>query len=267
MSQHKITVGIPFYHKTRFKDLKLSVDSILKQTFKNVTLHLIQNGEVNKKILDLINNYDMKYENIFHIKVKEVGLSKALNNSIKMTRTKYYARMDADDIALNNRLKYQYEFMENNQDISILGSWAIEFLENKDSQNNFIKRMPSCPNKIIEYFHYRNPLIHSTVMFRLSVFDMIGYYNEKFSSDQDLELWGRAIKSKIGIFNIQKPLLYYNTRGIHKRRTKLSAIYNQIKVRQSMPASTLKLKLFKFLSICFRLMPKRIIKFGYRTLR
>ena len=67
MSQYKITVGIPFYHKTRFKDLKLSVDSILKQTFKNIILHLIQNGEVNKKILDLISNYDMKYENMSNL--------------------------------------------------------------------------------------------------------------------------------------------------------------------------------------------------------
>ena len=44
-----------------------------------------------------------------------------------------------------------------------------------------------------------NPLIHSTVMFRTIVFNELGYYNSNFYTDQDLELWGRALKNKIHI--------------------------------------------------------------------
>ena len=102
-------------------------------------------------------------------------------------------------------------------------------------------------SKIIEFYHYRNPLIHPTVMFRRSIFNVIGYYNESFSTDQDLELWGRCIKSNIGISNIEKPLLYYNTDGIYNRRTKLSSIYNQILARTLLPANSLKLKMLNLM--------------------
>ena len=104
-------------------------------------------------------------------------------------------------------------------------------------------------------------------MFRKSVFDIVGYYNERFSTDQDLDLWGRCIKYKIGISNIQTPLLYHNIKGIHSKRTKFSAIYNQILARCSLSADTLELKLLKFAAICFRFMPKSIIKYGYKKLR
>ena len=99
-------------------------------------------------------------------------------------------------------------------------------------------------------------------MFRKDVFSIIGYYNEELNSDQDLELWGRAIRYDIGISNIQEPLLYHNIKGIHKRRTKLRAIYNQCLARRLLPANSIKLKLLKFAAICFRFMPEIIIKFG-----
>ena len=104
-------------------------------------------------------------------------------------------------------------------------------------------------------------------MFRVDVFKAIGYYNENLNSDQDLELWGRAIQSEIKIGNIQKPLLYHNIKGIHNRRTKLSAIKNQIIARRIVKAETFKLKILKFLAICFRFMPIFFIKYGYKKLR
>ena len=100
-----------------------------------------------------------------------------------------------------------------------------------------------------------------------NLFNIIGYYNENLSSDQDLELWGRAIKSKIGISNIQETLLYHNIKGIHNRRTRFSAIKNQIIARNVVSTKSFKLKMLKFLAICFRFMPKQVIKYSYRKLR
>ena len=262
-----VTVGIPFYKKTSCKDLMLSVNSIINQTLKADMIHLIQDGDVDGQIEQVVKKYVLENHNIQHIKLKKGNLAISLNESIKRTKTKYYARMDADDISNLNRLKVQCEFLDHNNHIDILGSWAIEFKNNINSKDNFIKEVPSNSVDIITFYHYRNPLVHPSVVFRVKVFDIVGYYNEKFSSDQDLELWGRCIKCNIGISNIEKPLLYNNISGIHIRRTRLRSIYNQILARSIVPAPNLKLKLLKTLSIFFRFMPKLIIKYAYRRLR
>tara|TARA_X000001036_G_scaffold118814_1_gene112313 strand:+ start:2251 stop:3054 length:804 start_codon:yes stop_codon:yes gene_type:complete len=267
MNKNNITVGIPFYKKTIAEEFRLSLESILNQTIQLYEIHLIQDGDVNSNLEDIINYYLNKYKFIKHIQLPKNNLSTALNHSIKLSKTKYYARMDSDDISFPDRIKLQYDFLEKNNSIDIVGSWAIEFDSNINNPNNFIKKVPGDYPAIISFYHYRNPLIHPTVIFRVDVFKTIGYYNENLNSDQDLELWGRAIQSEIKIGNIQKPLLYHNIKGIHDRRTKFSAIKNQIIARRIVKAETFKLKILKFLAICFRFMPIFFIKYGYKKLR
>ena len=267
MNKNNITVGIPFYQQTIPEEFVLAIDSILNQTLQADEIHLIQDGKINANLNHLIDNYLSKYNNIRLIKLKKGNIAKSLNESIKLTSTKYYARMDADDISTPDRLQCQYDFLENNNNIDIVGGWAIEFDENYKESNNFIKKMPEDYSDIINFYHYKNPLIHPTVMFRMSFFDKIGYYNENNNYCEDLELWGRSIKSQIGISNIQKPLLYHNIKGMFSRRTSMNAICDQIRSRNVLAADTFKFKILKFLSISFRFMPKILIKYGYKKLR
>ena len=267
MEKNDITVGIPFYSKTITQELVLAIDSILNQTLKPFEIHLIQDGDVNFELNKIIEGYLETYNHIKYIKLNKSNLSRVLNKSIKLAKTKYYARMDSDDISRSDRLEIQYKFLEKNDNIDIIGSWAIEFENDIKDPDNFIKKVPDKYSDIIKFYHYRNPLIHPTVMFRIDVFNIIGYYNEELTTDQDLELWGRSVNSKIGIYNIQEPLLYHNIKGIHSRRTRLESIYNQIQARRVVSADSVHLKILKFLAICFRFMPRRIIKYGYRNLR
>ena len=267
MIKNNITVGIPFYEGTIPYELILAINSILNQTLKPYEIHLIQDGNINSNLSSVIQEYLLKHKNIRLIKLEKGNVAKSLNQSIKSTSTKYYARMDADDISMIDRFKYQYDFLENNNNIDIVGAWAIEFDEDYKKSSNFIKKMPKDYSDIINFYHYKNPLIHPTVMFRMSFFKKVGYYNENNNYCEDLELWGRSIKSRIGIANIQKPLLYHNIKGMFSRRTTMDAIYDQIKARCILSADTVKFKILKFLSICFRFMPKILIKYGYKKLR
>ena len=89
----------------------------------------------------------------------------------------------------------------------------------------------------------------------------------KKSLGQNFLIDNNIISKIIKIGNIQKPLLYHNIKGIHSRRTKFSAIKNQIIARRIVKAETFKLKILKFLAICFRFMPIFFIKYGYKKLR
>ena len=264
----KITVGIPFYAKSNIDYLKLSIDSIINQSSTPSAIHLIQDGNVNDNISKLINKYKKEYPDIIKILVlKKKGLPSALNESIKLCSTKYYARMDADDIAFKDRLKEQICFLEKNEEVEILGAWAIEFETNLKHDSNFINKRPDNQAAINEYFHYMNPLIHSTVIFRMEVFNKIGMYNPKFLTDQDLELWGRALKKKVIISNMQIPLLYLRIEGRQNRRSKLAAVKRQIIARYSYNTLSIKYNFLKFSAIIFRLLPSPIRDWGYRNLR
>ena len=108
-----------------------------------------------------------------------------INFSIQQTNTTYYGRMDADDICFPDRFEKQINFLVENPEIDILGSWAIEFEKEADIKKGFLKKLPSEYHKLEKLFHYRNPLIHPTVVFRRTVFNKMSYYNETFFSDQD----------------------------------------------------------------------------------
>ena len=263
-----VTVGIPFYANTNPKYFRESIESILNQTLQPYKLHLVQDGSISNQLTKIISDYQNKYPDLIKIIVlNKKGLPHALNNSISKTKTKYYARMDSDDIAFKDRLEKQIKYLEKNEDLDILGSWSVEFEESNQKEIGFINKRPNNKRKIKDYFHYMNPLIHPTVLFRVSVFKKIGFYNEQFYTDQDLELWARALKKQVNISNIQEPLLYFRIEGRQKRRSKLSAVKRQISARYSYNTLSLKLNILKIASILFRLLPEKIRLWGYKHIR
>ena len=266
MITDSVTVGIPFCNETNLAYLTSSINSIINQTFSVDCIHLIKDGPINDDLEHLIKRYSDEYPNIEILSFPKKGLPYALNQSIMSCDTEYYARMDSDDIAFDSRLEKQIKFLEENPSIDILGAWAIEF-ENNILEKGFINKKPDSEKKIFEYFHYMNPLIHPSVVFRMSVFGKIGLYNEKFYTAQDLELWSRALKNKIKISNIQEPLLYYRVDGRNKRRSSFPAILRQIKARYALKTFSIKLNILKLSSIILRLLPGRIKDWAYKNLR
>ena len=268
LNDNNITVGIPFYIGSNPKYFNLAIKSILEQTLCPTKIHLIQDGEINKALNDIVYHYKSNYPKLIDvIKLSKKGLPSALNQSIKQTYTKYYARMDSDDISLKDRLEVQVNFLEENPNIEILGSWAYEFENDYDKENLFLNKTPNSIKEIEEYFHYRNPLIHPSTVFKMSVFKRIGFYNEKMYTDQDLELWGRALRSKVNICNIQKPLILLRIENRLIRRSQLSAIKRQIIIRYSYNTSSFKLNVLKLAAIILRVLPLKLRKWSYRNLR
>ena len=265
----ELTAGIPFYKEVNFEELKSSINSIVSQTLLPVELHLIQDGPVSERIETLINNYVQSYEWIRHIKIEEnQGLPYALNLSILLSSTKYYARMDADDISHIERFEKQIAYMEKNLDVEILGSWAFEFENDPINEKCSLYRVPIDYQEMDKWLHYRNPIIHPSVMFRKKVFAKIGLYNATSKTGaKDLELWIKAFKAKVVVRNLNDPLLYYRCSQVNERRSKMIRTLRQAKVRFQYLTFSPKLNLLKVSSILFRLLPPKIRNWGYKNLR
>ncbi len=267
MKDASVTVGIPFTNDTNLEYLKNSIDSIINQTLRIDCIHLIQDGPINNDLYSLIKTYENACSNIKVLVFPKKGLPYVLNKSIQSSDTKYYARMDSDDIAYLTRIEKQIEYLEKNSKIDILGAWSKEFDDKSNLEDGFINKRPMSYSDIKEYFHYRSAFIHPTVVFRLKLFNKIGYYNEKFLTAQDIEFSARAFKNNIIISNLQEPLLYYRVDGLQARRSDFSAIKRQIIAKYSYNTLSLKFNFLKILSILFRFLPVYIRKWSYNKLR
>ena len=132
-----INVIMPSYNTAQY--IGKSIQSVIDQTYKNWELIIVDDLSS-----DNTKNIVLSYQDsrIRFIENKSKNISKALNIGILNSKGQYIARMDSDDIALPDRLKKQYEFLEKNKHISILGSNVIEISENGDflKKSSFIRK-------------------------------------------------------------------------------------------------------------------------------
>ena len=186
--------------------LRDAINSILNQTFRD--FHILLIADKNWDLNDLM----VHDSRIRHLKVSpDINLSQKLNIGIDYSDSKYLARMDADDIAHENRLQIQVTFLELNSNIDIVGT-GIRFigeLPNHRHAEDEIALLPSENDQLLTHMLYKNPFFHPTVMIRSEKLNHYKLrYNERFVRSQDLELWSRAA-GKLVFANIREPLLSY----------------------------------------------------------
>lgn len=118
--------------------IKDCVSSVLKQSYKKFELLIINDNSTDKTQLIIESIHD---ERIRLINNKTDYIS-SLNLGIELSKGKYIARMDGDDIMMPRRLKKQIEVMEKHNDVSVCATWIQEFgLSNQKlaSSNGIIK--------------------------------------------------------------------------------------------------------------------------------
>lgn len=263
----EVTVGIPFYSATNARELKAAIDSILDQSHRPSEIHLIQDGPVSTEVRSLIEYYLALDERIRHIFIeKNMGLAHALNRSIMETTTPYYARMDSDDVSHRERFERQLEYLESHPEIDVVGLWANEYYDD-DREEKSVRRTPLNRDGIARRFHYRNPMIHATVMFRTSVFSKLGLYDPSFPLSEDYQLWGRAINAGIGMANIPEVLYDIHAATMAERRAPLRMFFVQVRTRFTCHTWSPALNAAKVLFLAFMLMPRSVKEWVYRKAR
>ena len=117
------------------------------------------------------------------------GLTRSLNRALALARAPLVARLDADDVALPDRLACQRAFLYAHPDIGLLGTGAREV----DVSGREVRRV-SPPEKdadIRRALIRRNPFVHSSVMMRRHLVERLGGYDETLPVAQDYDLWMR----------------------------------------------------------------------------
>lgn len=166
------------------------LDSILNQTYDDYEV-IITDDNSSDNTYDIIKKYaqiDNRikiYRNIRH------NHSLALNMGIEMSKGKYIARIDQDDIMLPNRLEFQTNFMDKNPDFVVCSSWFETF----GSFNSIYNEKKGEIQDIITLMLLGNPIANPTAMIRKSFIDNYKIrYDERFYYAEDYKFWFEIAK-------------------------------------------------------------------------
>jgi len=188
--------------------IKSSIESILNQSFRDFEFIIIQDTPDNNRITLLLNEYVNKDKRVRYIcNDQNIGLAQSLNKGLKIANGEYIARMDADDISLSNRFQHQIDFLEQNPEISLVGSSAVLVDEN-GLELQLLQNPTEHEYLRLHFLKGFTPCFHPTWMFRKKLLENLGGYRN-LPVGQDYDFLARLMDYGLKISNLKEPLLEY----------------------------------------------------------
>lgn len=227
----QFSVLMPVYHGDKIIHIKEALDSVLSQTLLPSEVVIIVDGPVSNETIDLLHDFSIN-ESILNVHYLEEnkGLGEVLHIGVKVCSYDVIARMDADDICRKDRFEKQINFLKNNPNIDIVGSYINEFDTDPSVKLN-VRKVPVYHHEIVHYSKRRNPLNHMTVMFKKQAVLDAGNY-QTFISFEDYYLWVRMIKNGMKIHNIPDSLVFARTgQDMYMRRGGFKYLLNDVKLQ------------------------------------
>ncbi len=219
-----ISIVIPCYNGEQF--IKECLDSCLNQTFAASRYEIIVvNDSSTDNSLSLLKEYSNKYENVRVLTKEHSGEADTTNLGIYESNGKYIAIMHIDDVMYNDRLEYQYNILEQNNNIDILG---CGFHYYDDLTKGF------CPREInkitIEDMLKYNHVAHPTVMFRKSSINTLPFlYEQYYFPSADYKFWFTCLFHNLTIYNYPKRVIKYRRHDNQASKTQL----NKVKIQNN----------------------------------
>jgi glycosyltransferase involved in cell wall biosynthesis len=201
-----ITVLMPVYNGELY--IREAIDSTLQQSFEAFELLIINDASTDNTV-EIVNTYTDPRIRLVH---NETNLKHgaALNRGLELAHGQYIARMDSDDISCPSRLEKQKFFLDNNQNVGLVGSWAQIIDEKGNSQGikSFLTDSPLLKWKLL----FCNTFIHSSAMFRKIIILPLQGYDCTYRLAEDYDLWSR-ISFEHEVANIPEVLVKWREWG------------------------------------------------------
>ena len=197
------------YHKVDGSALGQCLQSIINQTRLPDQIVIVKDGPLTSELDQQLTRFEsgINGKSVLTIVAldKNQGLITALNAGLKHCSGDWIIRMDADDIALPNRIEVQLGWLETHPEIDLLGSAMLEFTHDPDHPER-LKPVIEEHDEIIAGLPYRNPVNHPTVCIRKRLL-ADGY--PQLALLEDYFLWCKLARQGARFHNLKEPLYLF----------------------------------------------------------
>ncbi|XPV76921.1 MAG: glycosyltransferase [Desulfovibrio sp.] len=210
MSTPLVSVTLPCYNAE--DTLALTLDSLLSQSLYNLEIVAVDDGSTDTTA-DILRTYAARDERVRPVFISHGGVVTAANTAIEASRGQFIARMDADDIAMPNRMQAQAQLLLDQPHIGLVGC-GVEFGGDRelcagyahyvDWTNTVTTSQAISNNRFVE-FAVPNP----SIMFRRETVLTHGSYRDG-DYPEDYDLFLRWLDAGVQMQKVEEPLLIWN---------------------------------------------------------
>lgn len=228
MSNPSISVIMSVYNDEQH--LSKAIESILNQSFKDFEF-IICNDCSTDNSEKIIFDYMKIDSRIVYLKnSNNMGLAYSLNKCIEISKGKYLARMDGDDISLLNRLEKQFNFLEENPKYDVLTGQA-EIIDSNDVTHTI--RANRERELSLKEAVKQSCIVHPTVLMKKNSINNVGNYtiSKLTRRGQDYDLWMKLLSNNYRIYISSDICLKYREDPIMMKKRKYKYRISEFKMK------------------------------------
>lgn len=194
----QVSVIMPVYNMEKF--VGEAMTSILRQTFTDFEFIIVD--DASDDATGGIINSCQDSRIVYCKNDRNRGNYYSRNKGFRIAQGKYIAVMDADDIAMPDRLEKEVAYLEASPDVLAVGTGCIFFSNDKP------EKIVSAYSEILIGLLLDNCIVHPSLMVRTDVLRQLNGYDEYFYYSADYDLVCRlALLGKVE--NLAVPLMRY----------------------------------------------------------
>lgn len=200
----KVSIIIPVYKNINF--LNMSLSSAVNQTYKNIEIILIDDGnskEDIKKIYLIKKKFKKRNIKIIHLKNNK-GVGKALNEGIRKSKGQYISWLSHDDYFHFKKIEMQMRYLKK-KNAKICSCDFIEINKIKNYRLSRILDQNYFEDQVFSII--LNDSMHGcSLLIKKTCFSK-NLFNEKYKHIQDYDLWNK-LSERYLIVHLKRKLLY-----------------------------------------------------------
>jgi glycosyltransferase involved in cell wall biosynthesis len=214
-----------------------AVESVLGQTLHLLELIVVDDGSEDDTPA-ILSDFERRDSRVRAVHQAARGVPEARNAGCALANGRYLAILDADDVALHERLELQVSFLDSHPNVAVVG--GAGFIIDDRGEHLALISYPDADEEVAAALHSgRSPVIHSAATIRKSAFDAVSGYRRAMEIAQDYDLWLRIIEHG-RVTNVAEPVVRYrmhegqhSTRSLERSARATCAALASARVRES----------------------------------
>jgi hypothetical protein len=196
----EVAVVMPAYNSARF--LPRAIESIFAQTCQSFRIFVIDDGSTDETDI-VMRNYS---DRVTYIQQTHAGAAAARNRGIAVSKSRFVAFLDADDIWLPNKLEQQLDLLHCHPSVGLACSGFLLNDRIYTARVSHVSPNESCFEQLLHDCFISTP----TVIVRRECLNEVGSFHELLKVSEDYNLWLR-IASQWPVAAIPEVLVHCNT--------------------------------------------------------